>query len=329
MQPPECVKIEKFLSKDLQNFQPASNFIAKFKENFSVYLQNLAQPIIQKESEEHQKNLFNNFLRDSFSEYKNINTHERIDALIRDKDNLPRVFIETKRISNSGEMLSEADANRKALHEALLYFYRLRQGDESFRLNYIMITDCEQIFLFSARQFDELCKNKKVASCLQAYVEKSSASIETTDKLYDQLKKILAGEQDLKLQGAYVNLRDYDPQNEEQCQILWKFLSPYSLFKEPLSNDANHLNEKFYYELLHILGLKEKQEGGLEYNQDAHSMLGCTIEALKKRTKISAEAVFETAFELCIVWLNRILFLKILEALLIGFMRGGGHRLLF
>ena len=315
----KCNALKNFLSKDLQNYQPELDLISPFQDRFQAYLQKLDESILKKESEEHQKNLFCNFLRDSFPEYKNINTHERIDAVITDRDNLPRVMIETKRIGNSGEMLSEVNFNRKALHEALLYFHRLRRGSESFRLNYIMITDCEQIFLFSARQFDELHKHKNVAGCLQAYEEKSSASVEITEKLYSELGKILNSEQALELHGVCVNLRDYDYKNEEQCQTLWKILSPYSLFREPLSNDANHLNEKFYYELLHILGLKEKQDGGLEYNQDPHSMLGCTMETLKIRTKLPPESIFETAFELCILWLNRILFLKILEALLTGF----------
>ncbi len=310
-----------FLLKDLQNYQPDQSILSQFKKHYESYLSKLDQAVEENESEEHRKTLFRDFLKDSFPEYRNINTHQRIDALIKDKDDLPRVLIEIKRTGNLAEMLTESDFNRKALHQALFYFFRLRHQGETFRLNYIMITDCEQIYLFSARQFDELCKNKKINSCLKPYAGKNSGSAEKTDDLYKQLRKILYDEKDLECHGVNINLREY--QDEEQCKFLWKFLSPYTLFKEPLSNDANHLNERFYAELLHILGLREKKEkNGLEYNSDPYSMMGCIIETLKVRAKIPPEAVFETAFELSILWLNRILFLKILEALLVGFSGG-------
>ena len=89
------------------------------------------------------------------------------------------------------------------------------------------------------------------------------------------------------------------------------------------ADDANTLNKNFYNELLHILGLEEVKTGGKKLikrksknDRDVGSMIENTI--LKLRTECdvpdSDEALFEIALELNIIWLNRILFLKLLEA---------------
>ena len=317
--------IKDFLSKELYAYKPDPSILSEFATDCRSYLKKLEQAATSKESEEHQKILFSNFLKKSFSEYENINTYGRIDLAIRDEDDQPRVLIETKRLGNQSEMLTRDDFNRKALHESLLYFYRLSQSSDFSGLTCIMITNCEQIYLFRACEFNKLCKKKKIKNGLDYHLDKMSDSVEKTEELYKQLKKILDDDNDLELKGGYVDLRECN--DEEQCQVLWKFLSPHTLLRMPLSNDANHLNEKFYRELLHIVGLKE-YENGLKYNGDEGSMLGCAIGELKNRRGMGGDEAFETAFALNILWLNRILFLKILEALLTGFSGGASPKFL-
>lgn len=98
----------------------------------------------------------------------------------------------------------------------------------------------------------------------------------------------------------------------------------------------NTLNKQFYNELLHILGICEKtienkviidrlpihkrNEGSLLENtinilQTENSLQN--IENLADFGETQEEQLFSLAIELCIIWLNRILFLKLLESQLI------------
>ena len=113
------------------------------------------------------------------------------------------------------------------------------------------------------------------------------------------------------------------------------------MLKLPFQNDSNSLNKKFYAELLHILGIEEKKENNKivivrkavgQRNED--SLLENTInqldadDCLRKVTNVVAygstqeERLFNVAMELCITWINRILFLKLLEAHMLKYHNG-------
>ena len=81
--------------------------------------------------------------------------------------------------------------------------------------------------------------------------------------------------------------------------------------------------EKFYKELLHIIGLEEAKEGGKNIirrkkeNRSSASLIEVTMDALQSNDPnyiITAEGttkeerIFNVALELCITWINRILF---------------------
>lgn len=99
--------------------------------------------------------------------------------------------------------------------------------------------------------------------------------------------------------------------------------------------------EKELDELLHILGLEEVKEKGKklirrrqEGCRNDGSLLENTCNFLKTRGRLSVlsdlqqygadanEQCFSVALELCITWLNRLLFLKLLEEQLIGYHKG-------
>jgi hypothetical protein len=122
---------------------------------------------------------------------------------------------------------------------------------------------------------------------------------------------------------------------------LFKIFSPEHLLKLPFANDSNTLDRKFYAELLHIIGLTETKNGNkklIERNKvgERHtgSILEDTIIQLDSLEKISRlekpnqfgntkdERLFAVALELCITWINRILFLKLLEAQLLSYHKG-------
>ncbi len=116
---------------------------------------------------------------------------------------------------------------------------------------------------------------------------------------------------------------------------LYHVLSPKFLLKEFQESDSNTLNESFYKELLYILGLKEHPKSKkiirLSSN-DTTSILGNAINSFHQKWvdfpekhlygKKIEEQKFNLSLELCITWLNRILFLKLLEGQLIKYHNG-------
>jgi len=111
---------------------------------------------------------------------------------------------------------------------------------------------------------------------------------------------------------------------------LYKFLSPETLLAKPFANDSNSLDRNFYAELLHIIGLEEVKEdkGGKKIiqrkksaNRDKASLLESAIYQLEDDfpNKEECEAM---ALRLCITWVNRLLFLKLVESQILMYQKG-------
>ncbi|MGL4676560.1 MAG: Eco57I restriction-modification methylase domain-containing protein [Brevinema sp.] len=301
---PNILTNSEFLNSDLINKNLHTNDI---KEKLSYYLTHIEKAkkeaiIDEQEHEEHFKNILNQFFSDVYG-YKN-NTHQRIDSVIRQDDRL-RVIIEVKRPKNQDEMVQIDDFNRKAFHEALLYYYELKQQN-IYSINYILITDCEKIYLISSKHFEDLIKNKTIAPILEDFKSKSNNVIKKTNDLYNALKSILK-DMPIKISCYFVDLKDPNI----DLDILYKLFSEYSLFKTVLDNDANELNRPFYDELLYVMGLQEKEDKIIK-NNVKNTLLDLTEQMIGKDHK--GEELFEVSLGLNILWLNRVLFLKILES---------------
>ena len=122
-----------------------------------------------------------------------------------------------------------------------------------------------------------------------------------------------------------------DITDDEKLVDLYKIFSGEHLLKKYFANDSNSLNKESYNELLHIIGLEEKKDGSkklidrkLEGKRNEGSLLENTITILQRPTQcgLGDATVFSVALEICINWLNRILFLKLLEGQLIQYHRG-------
>lgn len=91
------------------------------------------------------------------------------------------------------------------------------------------------------------------------------------------------------------------------------------LLSEFNPNDANLLNNAFYKELLYILGLCESKQNSkliIAKSQESEEEQGTFYTAINSKLK---EENFETILKLLILWLNRILFLKLIESNLVRF----------
>ncbi|WP_076498121.1 class I SAM-dependent DNA methyltransferase [Belliella pelovolcani] len=349
------LKPRQALNKAFLKVKPVRTQIEVFKDN----LVQLLDQINESEREEHLKNLVSDFLKRTFYEPDYfINTKKENDLVIhigKDGKSPVGVILETKRPSNKAEMLSlspEAKSikslNVKSFQELVLYFLRERITQNNLEIKHLVVTNIYEWFVFDASVFEKaFAQNKNLVKDFKAF-ESGSLSGTTTDFFY---KEIAAREID-KLEGelafTYFDLRTYDKplrnadkKDDVKLIALFKLLSPEHMLKLPFTNDSNSLDKRFYSELLHIIGLSETKEGGKKLigrnksgERHAGSILENAIVELDSLDKISRlerpsqygntidERLFNVALELSITWVNRILFLKLLEAQLITYHKG-------
>ena len=257
----------KAINKSFLKLKPSRKQIDHFKENFI----DLFEKINDNESEEFQKNLIADFLKkNSFDPHFYINTKGRNDLVIYNdktaKSNVG-VIIETKKITNSAEMLSVKKLNVKAFQELLLYYLRERITHKNLEVKHLIATNVYEWFIFDANQFEHFFgKNKKLIKQFEDF-EANRLSGNTTDFFYTEIAKPAIDEVVELFEYTYFNLKDYDSivkntskEDDNKLIAIFKIFSPEHLLKLPFINDSNTLDKGFYNELLHIIGLVETRD---------------------------------------------------------------------
>ncbi|EHF5897505.1 class I SAM-dependent DNA methyltransferase, partial [Campylobacter jejuni] len=241
-----------------------------------------------------------------------------IDLALK-KDSLTQVIIEAK-LPHSREFFSPSKPNCKALHECILYYLRERKALNS-SLKHIIITDFYSFFIFKADLFEVLFnKSKYFKEAFENFESKNSLFKGNTDEIYKEFEKILNGDSTLK--GLFVDLKpilEQDKLSFGKLKPLFKIFSKDCLLGEFNPNDANSLNNAFYKELLYILGLCESKQNSkliIAKSEESKEEQGTFYTAINSKLK---EENFETILKLLILWLNRILFLKLIESNLVRF----------
>lgn len=305
---------QKLLESEFRNFkQSLSNFLNDIKENDEEFNKTLLKELLE-------KNI-------GYSAYK-INTKDKIDLAIY-IEKTPEIIIELKAPKNKSEMISIDNLNKKALHETLLYYLREKHKNKNFNLKHIVITNSIEWFIFDAVEFNKISTNKKIEKIYKNKEIYETLFSANNDEFYRIVEDILTDETILK-SIKYTRFYLKDKQTDTQLKNIYKLLSPTHLLKLYNDNDSNSLNKNFYYELLHILGLEETKDGGKKIigrksviNREDGSLIENTILKLSTTHGVEEEnELFEIALELNITWLNRILFLKLLEARLLNIHKG-------
>jgi hypothetical protein len=315
-----------------------------FKKNLTEYL----SKINPAEHEENAKNLVRDFLRDTFYNSKNdINTKGRIDLAIY-QDEQPVVIFETKKPTEKkdADMVQPGNLKAKAMYQLVLYFLEERIQHNNIDIKFLIASNMHEWFIFDAMLFDKLFfKNKQLVKDYTEWRAKAKVSADR-DLFYSRIAKPVVEELEPQLLYTYFDLRDADKlvkknstEADNKLAVYFKVFSPRHLLKEAARNDSNQLNKEFYNELLHIIGLEEIKDGGKKRidrkkkSSEEGSLLENTINILKTRNKLHSienlnqygeqeeDQLFSVALELCITWLNRILFLKLLEGQLITYHR--------
>lgn len=307
----------RYISKPLQEFlhtytlpNPTTQSLNTFKEHLEHFLAQCHKHTAQdtSESEEFQKNLIADFLKQAFS-YPKINTKHKIDLAIYEDDEV-KTFFEVKSIANKSEFpKSTQSLDSKALYEALLYYMR-EQNEGNNNLKYILLCNVESFYLISAKEFEKLSQNKELQ---QAYknVDKKQGNDTSTKKFYEKAQEILST-LDMEMTFTHFGIKDTEP------VLLYQVFSPHMLLGYKTHIDSNVLNQNFYEELLYILGLEETKDGAnkLIKLSDTPNTLSY---AIRENLGLDCVRDFESIFELIITWNNRLLFLRLLESMLLSF----------
>lgn len=163
-------------------------------------------------------------------------------------------------------------------------------------------------------------KSKYFKEAFENFESKNSLFKGNTDEIYKEFEKILNGDSTLK--GLFVDLKpilEQDKLSFGKLKPLFKIFSKDCLLGEFNPNDANSLNNAFYKELLYILGLYESKQNSkliITKSEESKEEQGTFYTAINSKLK---EENFETILKLLILWLNRILFLKLIESNLVRF----------
>lgn len=341
----------KALNKAFLKMKPLRSDITLFKNN----LVQLLDDCNDSESEEFHKNLLSTFLYKTYYSDKHfINTKGRNDLVIhngKDAKSPVGVIVETKKPGNKTEMLRPGNVNTKAMQELVLYYLRERITLNNLQLKYLIATDIFEWYIFDAQLFEKLfAQNKKLVQLFNDF-EAGRLGGNKTEFFYKEVAQpaIEAVKENIVFTHFDISeyekpLRNSEISDDNKLIALQKIFSPEHLLKKQFSNDSNSLNKAFYNELLHIIGLTEIKDGSKkiitrkkEQERNAGSLLENAISQIDNLDKFSVipnpshfgetseERYFNLGLELCITWINRILFLKLLEAQLLSYHKGNSE----
>ncbi|PIQ49611.1 MAG: type II restriction endonuclease [Cytophagales bacterium CG12_big_fil_rev_8_21_14_0_65_40_12] len=333
------------LNQAYRKVKPFRNDIEAFRQNL-LYL--ISQVDDAKDEENHKTEMRDFLKKTYFGEEYHFNVKQNIDWAIfngpKSSDSVG-VIIEAKRPTNKAEMVTKDNLNRKAFHELILYYLRERITAKNLEVRHLIITNIHEWFIFDAQVFEKLfAQNKGLVKQFDQF-ESKQLSASNTSVFYNDIAKPFLDKLETEITFTHFDLKDYetvlkkgDSESNKKLIALYKIFSPEHLLKLNFANDSNSLNKEFYKELLHIIGLEDKKEGGKHIIQrkakgqrDEASLLENTIKQLDKRDLIfqvekpiqygasKEDQLFGVALELVITWVNRVLFLKLLEAQLISY----------
>lgn len=330
----------------------------------TVFIPQLKAFILQKEALKQQGNKneaafeseFRDFFKNTFYAHCYIGKRpykkgeaDLIIAENRNPTNHTSVLIEVKSPLDRKDFISIDDLNRKAFHQVVTYFLTEIIERTNFYIKHILITDTDDFFLFDANDFHQLFYKSSLKKDFENWYQKLQSGTSITD-FYQQVEDFIAYQDDFEIPCTYVNLADISLLDEieealqendieefnnkdrfARVKRLFHFFSPNLFLNEKAERDGNDLNYRFYFELLHILGLQEYQKNGLTLidrlppkERNLGSFVENAIEKVRFERPLHLQKLddtrfdeqendFEIALELSIIWINRILFLKLLE----------------
>lgn len=336
------ITLKESMNRSVQAIMPLDEEKDVFAKKLISYLTHLYDKA--DESEEYQKNLLKVFLEGIMS-HNFINTSSRIDLAIyngKDANSSLGVLFECKSLSNKAEMMTTDRINSKAFQEIIAYYLYERLFEKNLEIKKCIITNGLSWFIVEAKEFEKhFFKNKKLVDLVTKF-RNNQLSSNRTDFLYSQ---VIAPEIDKAIEKgiviAHFDLSQALVKSSKSIEIkknnltqLYRFFTAENLLNKEIFTDSNKLNKNFYDELLYLMGLEETKSGTSKIisrlkpaNRQPYSFVENIIEKLDTND-VPKDKQEEIAIQLTVVWINRILFLKLLESQLVLFNKDESYRFL-
>jgi putative type IIS restriction/modification enzyme len=311
--------------------------------SFAVLLDAFLQDVERNRTEEEQKNFLQRFLETAFyagCTLPGVNAYDLVLYSTEKKTDI-EVLMEVKSTSNTTEMPTPHELNKKALQQLVVYYLRERVTNKNKSLRHLVVTNLYTFFCFDATVFYEEFYKKHAKTFCE--IETGQHEIAKSADMYKAFAYNAIEAVKSALPFDYVDLREYrdaiqevlDGKENKELTELYKFFSPSHLLKRPLHREPNQLDRHFYNELLYLLGLEEQKGMGSKIViararkpnyasliEQTYVKVELAFDSFLQREQYgatSAEQKFNIALELVITWLNRILFLKLLETQLLNY----------
>ncbi len=311
--------------------------INQFKKNYLEFLKSIKPT----DNEETLKDYLNIFLRDTYYKGKflikeNVNNIDLVVYNGKQENDKIGIIVETKAIK-SNEMITTNDLNKKSFYEIIQYYLEERIIKNNLEIKHLIITNTIDWFIFNSTEFERLfCYNKPFIKKYKDWYNEKLVS-KNKEWFYTEIAKPFVENELEDINCTYFQLSENLIYSDTSLIELYKVFSPENLLKLPFQNDSNTLNTDFYNELLHIIGLYEtkdntkkierlkkqdRNEGSLLENIISIIETDDIIQNLEQPERFGdtpEEQIFSIGLELSITWINRIIFLKLLESQLVKY----------
>ncbi|EAF9272243.1 type II restriction endonuclease [Listeria monocytogenes] len=326
------IGLKQSLGRNIQAIMPQDDELNLFTRNLISFLQVLHDK--PNESEEFQKAEIKKFLSSCLPD-NYINTSERVDLAVyngKKPTSTVGIILESKSVMNVAEMMTKDRINSKAFQETVHYYLNERIVNKNLEIKKCIITNGYSWFTIEAKEYEKFFVNNKVLLDLYEKWRLGQLASTKTDFLY---KEVIKPEIDIAIDKG-ITIAHFDLNsaiqksnpvvlNTQKVTQLFRFFTPENLLNKEIFSDSNKLNKSFYDELLYIMGLEEitrdKKKVIVRLTEEKRqygSFVENAIDRLDTK-EISKELQTDYAIQLTVVWINRILFLKLLESQLVSF----------
>lgn len=340
------ISINDALTKAFKRKAVARDDIENFRHQLYIYLTSVNESGKEAKMEGYQRD----FLRNTY--YRNYDVTKpddnNIDCAIRlngSADSPVAVIIENKAPENTKEMITADDPNRKAMQELVYYFLIERIEKNNTDIRHLIATNMYELFIFDASIFETLFYDDNSLCREFCDFRQKMKTGKTTDEFYAIASQYIDKVKD-KLACVHVCLNDYrnaaasrDDKGLKKLVPLFKLVSNTYMMKLPVRDDYNSLDKDFYRELLYIIGLQEVKDKGKPVltkidskDTNAASLMDLTMDFVDKKLynfqyrskygETKDEQLFNISLELCTTWVNRLLFLRLLESQIVRYHNG-------
>lgn len=197
------------LLKGYMKISVSRNEINLFKEKLRFFF-NHVNP---SESEEFNKNLIMQFLNQTYYAKQDclVNTYEKTDLAIYEKttggEEKPVVLFEFKGPGRP-DMISKDNFRQKSIYELVLYYLREEIRNKNHDIKYLVVTDCNQLFIFEKKVFYDLfAKNKQLVNEVMA---SDTGNGDKTEYIYNNFIAPVVEKVEDGMTCTYMNLQSKD-----------------------------------------------------------------------------------------------------------------------